>query len=216
MKKTILFIIMVVVALTSSFAQEKRYAFENAVLKKISGARGVTSSTVYIDDYGRNELTESIMSIPNQENVTSIMVTLIKDGYAYYTEKRSNDTETTQYRGTKIDIATVDDYTMINYLNLTDEVKKKFQIEEKGNEQLLGKDCNVYELIQPALTTRGISAKITVWVWQGLPLKSAMTAMLPNGEEITSVVEEVTEIQENVTIAKEKFVMPENVIFLER
>jgi len=211
MKKAIWFIIMVVVVSTTSLAQEKRYGFENAVLKKRLGTGGVASAVVYIDDYGRKELTESNMSIPNQENVKLTMVTLIKDGYKYFTQKTSNDANTAQQRGTKFNMAKVDDYTMINYLNLTDEVKQKYQIEEKGNEQLLGKDCKRYELIATSPTPSGRSIKFSVYVWQGLVLKLSLVM-----GEITSVQEEVTEIQENVTITKEKFDLPENVIFIER
>ena len=83
MKRAIWFIIMVVVVSTTSLAQEKRYGFENAVLKKRSGTGGVDSAIVYIDDYGRKELTESNMNIPNQEGVKLTMVTLIKDGYIH-------------------------------------------------------------------------------------------------------------------------------------
>lgn len=179
------------------------------MLKKRSGTGGVVSSIVYIDDYGRKELKESIMKIPNQTNITLTMVTMIKDGYIYYTEKTSNEAETTQKRGTKISMATKDDYTMINYLNLTDEVKQKYQIEEKNYEQLLGKDCKRYEMT--ATSVIGRSVKVSVWVWQGLVLKLSFTTA-----SITTIQEEVTAIEENETITKEKFDLPENVIFIER
>ena len=209
MKKATLSIIVVTIILNSSFAQEKRYTFESAVIEKRLGTRGAVSSIVYIDDYGRKELTESIMRVPNQPNNTLTMVTMIKDGYIYYTENTSNEDKTAQKRGTKIKMATKDDYTMINYLNLTDEVKQKYQIEEKDDEQLLGMDCKRYELT--ATSPIGRSIKASVWVWQGLVLKLTFTV-----GDITVIQEEVTTIQEDETIAKEKFDLPEEVMFLER
>ena len=149
------------------------------------------------------------MNIPNQPNNTLTIVSIIKDGYLHHIEKTSNDSETTPIRGTKINMATMDDYSSINYLNLTDEVRKKYQLEEKDNEQFLRKDCKRYDLT--ITSPIGRSANISVWVWQGLALKLSF-----NMAGITSVQEEVTEIQENMVIANEKFDLPENVVFFDR
>jgi len=85
-------------------------------------------------------------------------------------------------------------------------VKQKYQIEEKGNEQLLGKDCKLYGV---TVTVQGQNVKGTVWVWQGLPLKSSMNIAG------NTVVEEVIEIREGAEIPKEKFELPEGINFVE-
>ena len=198
MKKTILSLIMVAVMLTGSFAQEKRYEIESAILKKSSVIMGQTiSSTQYIADYGTKESTESVISM---QGMVLSLFTMMKDGYAY-------SANLTMKQGTKTNIAkVVGDYQNINYLNLTDDVKKQYQIEEKGNEQFLGKDCKSYKL---TVTVQGQTVNATILVWQGLALKATMDVLG------TTVTEEVTEIQTGVNIPKEKFELPEGIEFVE-
>ena len=198
MKKTILSLIMVAVMLTGSFAQEKRYEIESAILKKSSVIMGQTiSSTQYIADYGMKESAESVISM---QGMVLSLFTMMKDGYAY-------SANLTMKQGTKTNIAkVVGDYQNINYLNLTDDVKKQYQIEEKGNEQFLGKDCKSYKL---TVTVQGQTVNATILVWQGLALKATMDVLG------TTVTEEVTEIQTGVNIPKEKFELPEGIEFVE-
>ena len=192
--------IMATVVLTVTLAQEKRYEIERAILKKMSNVevasmKQVISSTQYFDNYGVKASTESVIVMAGQ---TLNIITIMKDGYMY----TANMTAKT---GTKINMENkMDAYNDVNYLNMTDEVKKKYQIEEKGNEQFLGKDCKRYGLTVQAM---GQSLKIDVWVWKGLALKSTMTT---TGGTIT---DEVTEIKEMAVIAKEKFDLPEGIEF---
>ena len=202
MKRTVLLMMMVVAVLTTS-AQEKRYGIESAILKKNSvikmpGMEQTLSSTQYIADYGNKESAETVMSMQGQ---TFNIFTMLKDGYVY-------SANLTFKQGTKINMAAVmDDYTTVNYLNLTDDVKEKYQIVEKGNEQFLGKDCKSYEM---TVTAQGQTVKVSVLVWQGLALKSSTktTTILEN-----SMTEETIEILEGVEIAKEKFELPEGINF---
>ena len=197
MKRTILSLIMVAVVL-GSFAQEKRYGIESAILKKSSVIMGQTvSSTQYIADYGMKESAETVI---NMQGMVLSTFTMMKDGYVY-------SANLTMKQGTKINIAKmVGDYQNINYLNLTDDVKKQYQIEEKGNEQFLGKDCKSYKL---TVTVQGQTVNATILVWQGLALKATMDVLG------TTVTEEVTEIQAGVEIPKEKFELPEGIEFVE-
>ena len=207
MKRTVLSIMMVTVVLTVSIAQEKRYGIERAILKKNSvvesgDMKQTISSIQYFDDYGVKESAESIMNVAGQ---SFTILTMTKDGYAY-------SANMTTKQGSKIKMAAMmDDFKTVNYLNITDEVKNKYQIEEKGNEKFLGKDCKQYDLI---VTVQGQSLKVAVWVWQGLPLKSSMT-VVGNALTIssTTITEEVTEIQEGVAIEKAKFELPEGINF---
>ena len=201
MKKSVLSIIMAVVIVSAAFGQEKRYEFESAILKKNTTMRiGLSeqtfSATHYIADYGRKEAGEIVMNVGDQ---THTVLAITKDGYIYGANMALK-------QGTKTSITATDDFNAINFLDLTDEVKEKYQIEEKGREQVLGKDCKHYNM---AFTAHGQSMKGAVWVWQGLMLKTFMAT-----EDII-VVDEVFEIQEGVEIAEEKFELPDGIDFLE-
>ena len=197
MKKVVSFIIIVVMFYATLSAQEKRYGIESAILKKSSVMMGQTIPSIqYFADYGRKESNETFMNMQGQ---MFTVFTLMKDGYVYSANLAVK-------QGQKINLASMDDYKNVNYLNLTDEVKKKYNIKEAGAEQLLGKDCKKYEL---TVTAQGQTINATVWIWQGLSLKSSVSVM---GNTIT---EEVTEIMEGKEIAKEKFELPEDVNFTE-
>ena len=75
----------------------------------------------------------------------------------------------------------------INYLNLTDEVVEKNKIKEVGKETILGKECTTYSL---EVSQMGQTAKMTVCVWEGYPMKAITDAM---GSVITVKVLEFTE-----------------------
>ena len=154
------------------------------------------SSIQYVADYGRKESTETFMNMQGQ---LFTIFTIMKDGYTYVANVSAK-------QGQKINMASVDDYQNVNFLNLTDEIKTKYNIKEVGAERLLGKDCKKYEL---TVTAQGQTAKVTAWIWQGLSLKSSMSVM---GNTIT---DEVTEILEGAEIAKEKFELPEGINFME-
>ena len=194
--------IMAAAVLTATFAQEKRYGVERAILKKNTevSAMGVVQQSMtslqYVDDYGRKESAETFMNMQGQ---MFTIFTLMKDGYAYTANMAAK-------QGAKVNMAAMTDGKTINYLNLTDEVKEKFQIEEKGNELFLGKECKRYDL---TVTVQGQTAKGTVWVWQGLPLKSSMNVAG------ATVVEATTEIQEGAAIPKEKFELPEGINWID-
>ena len=193
--------IMAAVVYTATFAQEKRYGIERAIVKRttvmgMGGMNQTLTSVQYFDDYGNKESSETFMSMQGQNFV---IFTLIKDGYVYSANLAAK-------QGTKINMAAMGDFKTVNYLNITDEVRQKYKIVEKGEEQVLGKDCKRYEL---TVTVQGQSMQVNVWVWKGLSLKSSMTVMG------NTVEESATEIQEGAAIAKEKFVLPEGVTFTE-
>ena len=203
MKKTVITIILVVTFFAVTFGQEKRYGIESAIVKKntVMKMQGMPteqtiSTTQYFADYGNKESAEASMNVAGQ---TFNTFTMIKEGYVY-------SANLSVKQGSKVNLAAMDDYSTVNFLELTDEVKKKYQIQANGVQQIIGKDCNRYEM---SFTTQGQTVNATVWVWQGLTLKSSVKM---GG---TSVEEEVTEIQEGAAIAAEKFVLPEGITFTE-
>ena len=189
----------------ASFAQERRYGIENIILKKNQVMKprvAVMTQTIpytqYIADYGRKESAEMVREVQGEQFT---LLTMMKDGYVY-------SANMTLKQVAKINMASMmDDYTTINFLNLTDEVRQKFQIEEKSNEQFLGKDCKVYEY---TVTAQGQTAKGTVLIWQGLALKTTTTDATG-----TTIIDEVIEIQEGVAIPNERFELPEGINFME-
>jgi len=194
--------IMAVTVMTASFAQDKRYGIESVILKKntivkFQSIEQTVSSIQYIADYGRKESSEMILDMQGQTFTTFSM---IKDGYLYAVNLALK-------QGAKIKMNTEYDVRNLNFLNLTDEMKEKYQIIELDNVQFLGRECKSYEL---TVTEQGQTVRATMLVWQGVPLKSSMTV---SG---ATVVDEVTEIQEGVEIAMEKFELPEDINFMEQ
>ena len=201
MKKTVIFIILAVTIMSAAFGQGKRYGIERAIVKKTTVQKLPTMSmeqTVvqYFVDYGSKESAESTMSMQGQ---TFNVITMIKDGYIYSANINLK-------QGAKINLADMDDYSQVNFLDLTDEVKKKYQIQANGVEQVLGKPCNRYEM---SFTAQGQNVTATIWVWQGIELKSKVNAAG------TTTESEATEIQEGAAIANEKFELPEGINFME-
>jgi hypothetical protein len=193
--------IMVAVVFTVAFAQDKRYGIERAILKKntvmgMAGMQQTIPSVQYIDDYGRKESVETFMNMQGQ---SFTVFSLMKDGYMY-------SVNLVERQGTKINMAAIGDFKTVNYLNITDELRQKYKIVEKDNQQFLGKECKYYEL---TVTVQGQSVNVTVWIWQGLALKSSMNVAG------NTIVEEATEIQEGAAISKEKFELPEGITFTE-
>jgi len=201
MKKTVISMIVAVTILSAAFGQEKRYEIASAIVKKTSvvkvqGMEQNLSSVQYFADYGMKESTEVNMNVMGQ---SFSVFTMIKDGYVY-------SANMTMGQGTKINMANIDDYNNVNFLNLTDEVKKKYQIQDNGVEQVLDKPCKRYEM---SFTMQGQNVQATVWVWQGITLKSKMNM---GG---TTAEEEATEIQAGAAIPNEKFELPAGITFTE-
>jgi len=201
MKRFALLMMTAVVVFTTAFGQEKRYGIESAIVKKktvmkAQGMEQTMSSVQYFADFGRKESVELTMNMQGQ---SFTVITMMKDGYVYSANMAVK-------QGTKINMADMDNIQAVNFLNLTDDVKKKYQIQANGMQQVAGKNCNRYEL---SFTTQGQNVKGTVWVWQGIPLKSTINA---GGNQVE---EEATEIQEGAVIANEKFELPAGVTFTE-
>ena len=192
---------MAVTVITASFAQEKRYGIESAILKKNTTvkAQGIeqnVSAIQYIADYGRKESTEMLMDMQGK---TITIFTMVKDGYLYTVNMAEK-------QGTKMKTS-----ENSNFMNFTEELKEKYQLSdvveiENDNIQFLGKECKSYEF---TATINGQTIKTVMLKWQGMTLKSTVSFF----GMIT--VDEVIEIQEGVEIAKEKFELPEGIDFKE-
>jgi inorganic pyrophosphatase/exopolyphosphatase len=196
MKKVFIFAIAACLV-TAISAQNKRYGIESAVVKSKSAVMGQeVVTTIYFSDYGETEATETAMKIMGRNIKT---FTMRKDGYFYTANLPSKE-------GTKIKVSSIEDYKNVNFQELTNEIKEKFGIEEKGSEQILGRDCKKYDL---TYSNQGQEFNATVWIWEGLSLKTELAVMG------AVVVTEATEITEG-NVPKEKLDLPAGVKFKEQ
>lgn len=82
----------------------------------------------------------------------------------------------------------------INYLNLDETTIAKYKIVEDGKETVAGKECTRYKM---EISQMGQTAKLTVSVWQGLPMKTVTNTM---GIDITATIIEVVECEVDVSL----------------
>ena len=190
--KALLTSIMMLAAVTL-FAQEenapvKKYGFKSAIVKLATDVMGQkVESTAYIDEYGAKECQKTKVDVPGMGSVES--ATISKDGKTWSVNYTLNQVQ-------EMDINPAD---QPNFLNLTDEAKKKFKIQEVGTEKVLDKDCIVYTLETEA---QGMTAKLKVWVYKGFTMKTETEVM---GMKIAAVA---TEFKEDAMVLPQVFDVP--------
>lgn len=193
MKTRLILASLLTLATFSLFAQEekepvKKYGFKSAIIKLSSDVMGqAVESTVYIDDYGAKECQKVKVSIPGMGDIET--ATIAKDGKAWsvnYTMKQVQE----------VDMSAND---KLNFLELTDEIRKKYNIQEAGVEKVLDLECQVYTLENEA---QGVKAKIKGWIYKGMTLKSETEAA---GMTITVTP---VEFKENAVVLPQVFDVP--------
>ncbi|MBQ6254439.1 MAG: hypothetical protein IJK05_07310 [Bacteroidales bacterium] len=193
MKTRLILASLLTLATFSLFAQEekepvKKYGFKSAIIKLSSDVMGqAVESTVYIDDYGAKECQKVKVSIPGMGDIET--ATIAKDGKAWsvnYTMKQVQE----------VDMSASD---KLNFLELTDEIRKKYNIQEAGVEKVLDLECQVYTLENEA---QGVKAKIKGWIYKGMTLKSETEAA---GMTITVTP---VEFKENAVVLPQVFDVP--------
>ena len=126
------------------------------------------TQTTYFDDYGAKQSTSM--------NMMGMEITQIaKDGKNYMINKAEKSVQEMPAQQS------------VNYLNLTDEVIAKNKIKEVGKETVSGKECTQYTL---EISQMGQTAKATVSVWNGFPMKTNIDA---GGFNIVTKVVEINE-----------------------
>ena len=172
--KKILSLCAVLLVAATAMAQDgaKVYGLKSGSFKTEMDMMGQkVVATVWFDDYGTKQFTKTKTSIMGME-----MTQIVRDGKNYMVNK-----------GEK----TVQEMPMqqqsVNYLNLTDEVIAKNKIKEVGKETVAGKECTKYTL---EISQMGQTAKATVSVWNGIPMKTDIDA---GGFNIVTKVVEVNE-----------------------
>lgn len=189
--KAILASLLMLVAVGLS-AQEnapvKKYGFKSAIAKFATEVMGqAVESTIYIDEYGAKECQKAKVEVPGMGTMESGVIS--KEGKTW----------NVNYTMKQVQEVAINPGDQPNFLDLNEETRKKFKIEEVGQEKVLDYDCTVYTLV----TTSGeISANAKLWVYKGLPMKTETEAM---GMKVTNVV---TEFKEDAMVLPQVFDVP--------
>jgi len=185
------FLMLALVWGASAQDNARKYAIKSGIAKTktITGGHQ-TEGMQYFDDYGAVETLTQRIEVPGL--ITYDAVTVTKgDKIWLFTQE-----------GEKLSASKKADNPLpdLNFLNLTDEVKAKYKIEEVGEDTFLGKPCKVYtyETVQ---NRRKVSWK--TWVYKGFSLKYEAKYSRRD------VLYEVVEFKENVAVPAEKFQIPD-------
>jgi hypothetical protein len=185
-KKFLTLILLLATAAGVATAQDgQRYGIKSGILTQKSE---MGETTVYFDNYGALEAQKMKMNFMGNEMEMTI---LRKDGKTYMinaTEKQVQEMPDGGMGGNSI-----------NFLNLTDAVKSANKIKEAGKETILGKECTKYTM---EASQMGMTMTQTVWVWQGIALKT-----LTDGGQFT-FGNEAVKLEENVEIPASVFEIP--------
>ena len=171
MKRLFSLLSVLLVASTILMAQDasKKYGIKSGTITTVSEVMGQKiESKGYFDDYGN--LQSSKASTFGME-----ISTILRDGKTYMVNHPAKQVQELPVQES------------VNYLDLTDEIIAKYKIQEVGKETVAGKDCVKYTM---EVSQIGQTIKLTVSVWNGIPMKTVTNA---NGTEMTATVTEVTE-----------------------
>lgn len=186
MNKKIITLVLLLASAAGVAMAQNRYGIKSGILTQKSE---MGETTIYFDNYGALEAQKMNMNfMGNAMEMTIIR----KDGKTWMvnqTEKQVQEMPAGGGMGG----------SDINFLNLTDAVKSANKIKEAGKEKILGKECTKYTLTSSQM---GMDMNQTVWVWQGIVLKS-----LTDGGQF-QFGNEATKLEENVAIPASTFEVP--------
>ena len=184
-KKLIALVLLLASAAGVAMAQN-RYGIKSGILTQKSE---MGETTIYFDNYGALEAQKMKMDFMGNSMEMTI---LRKDGKTYMINASEKQVQEMPAGGGM-------GGNDINFLNLTDAVKSANKIKEAGKETILGKECTKYTMESSQM---GMTMSQTVWVWQGITLKS-----LTDGGQF-QFGNEVVKFEENATIPASTFDVP--------
>ena len=158
MKKVLLLLSALLVAGALN-AQNGPYGIKSGHLKyETQTSGGLQYNEVWFDDYGRMQKQHDQIMMEGMGNYNTEI--LMRDGKIYsnawFDDEKKDEAKMTE--GTP----------EINFLDLSDEVKKKYQMKDLGTEEVFGKTCQVYTYKMKSLL-RTVTYK--EWRWKGILLK---------------------------------------------
>ena len=185
MNKKLITLVLLLASAAGLASAQNRYGIKSGILTQKSE---MGETTIYFDNYGALEAQKMKMNFMGNEMEMTI---LHKDGKTYMinaTEKQVQEMTDGGMGGNSI-----------NFLNLTDAVKSANKIKEAGKETILGKECTKYTM---EASQMGMTMTQTVWVWEGIALKT-----LTDGGQFT-FGNEAVKLEENVEIPASVFEIP--------
>ena len=185
-KKLITLVLLLAGAAGVAMAQDgHRYGIKSGILTQKSE---MGETTVYFDNYGALEAQKMKMSFMGMDTEMTI---IRKDGKTYMVNAAEKQVQEMPAGG----MGGAD----INFLNLTDAVKSANKIKKVGKEKVLGRECTKYTMESSQM---GMTMTQTVWVWEGIALKS-----LTDGGQF-QFGNEAVKFEENAQIPASVFEIP--------
>ena len=185
MHKKLITLVLLLASFAGVASAQNRYGIKSGILTQKSE---MGETTIYFDNYGALEAQKMKMNFMGNEMDMTI---LRKDGKTYMinaSEKQVQEMPDGGMGGNSI-----------NFLNLTDADRTANKIKEAGKETILGKECTKYTM---EASQMGMTMTQTVWVWQGIALKT-----LTDGGQFT-FGNEAVKLEENVEIPASVFEIP--------
>lgn len=177
---------------------QKRYGVKSGIIEyDLSGIQEGTK-TLYFDDWGMKqaEYTRSVISVNGYTKAINLVN--IIDGEYQYTINLDQKT------GTKTRNPIIKEMEELKYekgfIEFGEQMILKMGAEKIGNENFLGKDCDVYEIKK---------SNTKLWVWNWIILKSEIKSGRIN------IGTTATKIETDVKIPSSKFALPEKVVLNE-
>lgn len=191
MKK--LFLILLIISITTSAQDFKRYEFKSGKVVYESSGSITGTETMYFDNYGMLEVkyTKSTLDMMGIKRVTDAKV-IMKDKWVYTIDKTTGEAN-------KMENPI---YSMFPEGGDLEKGGKELMISMGGKkigiETILGKECEIWEI-------KKLMSK--VWVWKSIPLKSEVNMM---GISINQIA---TSVEVDIDVSPNEFKIPEGVEF---
>ena len=186
MHKKLISLVLLLASVAGVASAQNRYGIKSGILTQKSE---MGETTIYFDNYGALEAQKMKMNFMGNEMEMSI---IRKDGKTYMVNVAEKQVQEMPAGGMM-------GGSDINFLNLTDAVKSANKIKEAGKETILGKECTKYTMEAEQM---GMTMSQTVWVWNGIALKS-----LTDGGQF-QFGNEAVKFEENATIPASTFDIP--------
>ncbi len=185
MKKLFLFALTLAVVFSAAAQNTiKKYDMKSCIAKTRTTAGGqVTEGTMYMDDYGAFECDIKTMDIPGLVTYDYGMLTRGDRVWAFNIHEGKVDSKESP-----------NPMPDLNFLGVTDELAEKYQMQDLGEEECMGKPCHKYAYV---VIQNRKKVDWTVWAYKGFPMKY----VIRQGRK-ESIVETV-ELRENAPVPKE-------------
>jgi outer membrane lipoprotein-sorting protein len=174
-------------------SQEAIYGVKSGIITMSMDMMGnAITTTTYFDDYGRKQANVSDFGGQKSRSI------VVKGETIMVNDEAKTATRMPAMMGGGM----MGGGSAVNFMKLTDEVIKANNIKELGEETIAGKPCKKYSM---SVSMMGQSQTQTVWVYQGITLKSSSQSDFGAMERTT------TKFEENATIPASMFEIPEGV-----